>query len=147
MPSFAIRAAAAGDAPRLGVLLDQLGYPAAPAEVIARLSRVERCGYAVALVTDIDGAVIGLATGHVLPSIHATSLAAWLTTLVVDQQVTGKGVGKALTGAIEAWARSHGAVRLSVTSGLHRDGAHAFYEHVGYARTGVRLSKVLAPAP
>jgi GNAT superfamily N-acetyltransferase len=147
VPPFLIRAAAPGDAPRIAALLGQLGYPAVAAEVLARLTRVEGCGYAAALVAERDGVVIGLATGHLLPSIHATPLAAWLTTLVVDQQFTGTGVGRALTGAIEGWAESHGAVRLSVTSGLHRDGAHAFYEHVGYARTGVRLSKVFPPAP
>ena len=143
MPQIGIRAATAQDAPRLAILLRQLGYPAAPEDVVARLSRLESCGYAVASVAEIDGAVVGLGTGHVLPSIHATPLAAWLTTLVVDQRFIGMGVGKALTGAIEAWARSRGAIRLSVTSGQHRDGAHAFYEHVGYERTGVRFTKAL----
>ena len=35
------------------------------------------------------------------------------------------------------------AARIAVTSALHRDGAHAFYERLGWERTGVRLGKKL----
>lgn len=92
---------------------------------------------------EIDGRVVGLVTGHVFPSIHSTRAVAWLTTLVVDESSYGMGVGRALVSAVEDWARRHGATRISVTSGEHRDKAHAFYEHVGYERTGVRLTKSL----
>jgi GNAT superfamily N-acetyltransferase len=68
---------------------------------------------------------------------------AWLTTLVVGGSYHRRGVGRYLTEAIESWARQHGAERMSVTSGKHRDGAHTFYERLGYERTGVRLTKRL----
>jgi hypothetical protein len=32
---------------------------------------------------------------------------------------------------------------LSLTSGLHREDAHAFYEGLGYERSGLRLSRPL----
>jgi len=124
-------------------LLDQLGYPATPQEVAARLARLEAFEHAIALVAELHGQVIGLVTCHVFPSIHASTLVAWLTTLVVDEQHVHNGTGRQLSVAVERWAHDNGATRISVTSGTHRDGAHAFYERIGYERTGLRLTKAL----
>ncbi len=138
-----IRRAIPADAGLMAVLLSQLGYPASPSDVIVRLHQLETFGTAVVLVAVCEGQVVGLATGHVIPSMHHSSPVAWLTALVVAEQEAGKGIGRRLTGAVEDWARGHGAVRLGVTSGTHRDGAHAFYEHIGYERTGARFTKAL----
>jgi predicted N-acetyltransferase YhbS len=138
------RPAATADAPVIAELLGQLGYPATAEDVVDRLARLEHFRDAIALVAEIDGRVVGVVTGHVFPSIHAQSLVAWLTTLVVSEDHYNVGVGRRLAEAVEEWARGHGAARISVTSGKHRDGAHAFYEHIGYERTGVRLTKILA---
>jgi GNAT superfamily N-acetyltransferase len=135
--------AAASDAPAIAELLAQLGYPAHADDVVARLVHLNDSRAAIALVAEAGGRVVGVVTGHVIRSIHSTPPVAWLTTLVVDSGAQHAGIGQALASAIEAWAGRQGAVRLSVTSGLHRDGAHAFYEHVGYERSGVRLTKVL----
>jgi GNAT superfamily N-acetyltransferase len=139
-----MRPATAGDAAAIAALLGELGYPSAAADVVVRLERMAAAVGTVALVAERDGRVVGLATGHLIPSIHATPIVAWLTTLVVDARHHGGGVGRQLAEAVEAWARDAGAVRISVTSGLHREGAHAFYEHIGYVRSGVRLTKTLA---
>jgi GNAT superfamily N-acetyltransferase len=144
MPSsITIRPASAVDATSIATLLGQLGYPSSAEDAVARLARLEAFSDATALVAELDGHVIGLVTCHVFPSIHAPALVAWVTTLVVDEQHLQKGAGRRLTGAVEQWARERGAVRISVTSGKHRDGAHAFYESIGYELTGVRLSKAL----
>jgi GNAT superfamily N-acetyltransferase len=138
-----IRPARPADAATIALLLGQLGYPATGGEVAVRLQQLDAHGHAVTYVADRDGQVLGVVTGHVYPSIHATSIAAWLTTLVVSDQDRATGVGRALTEAIEKWARERGAERLSVTSGNQRHAAHAFYEHLGYERTGQRLTKKL----
>jgi ribosomal protein S18 acetylase RimI-like enzyme len=54
----------------------------------------------------------------------------------------GQGVGSALVARAEAWAAEHGALRISLTSALHRESAHAFYKARDYEHTGVRLTKV-----
>lgn len=141
--SVVIRSATPADAEPMADLLTHLGYPATASEVLTRLAHVDALGSAVVLVAELDSDVVGLATGHLFPSIHMSPPAAWLTTLVVAEQHARRGIGRRLSGAVEFWARSHGAVRLSVTSGIHRDGAHAFYEHIGYERTGLRLTKTL----
>ena len=140
-----IRPAVASDAPILSELLTQLGYPCSPAEIPARLDAFARFPQAVALVaTNGYGEVVGLITSHIVSSIHDNDPVAWLTTLVVLEDARGAGVGSALVKHIEEWASSNGAKRLSVTSALHREDTHAFYEKRDYQRTGVRFGKRLS---
>jgi GNAT superfamily N-acetyltransferase len=124
--------------------MDVLGYPTNTAEVRDRLSRM-KADAVVVLVADMDGRAVGIVTGHVVHSIHATPVVAWLTTLSVGERHQRRGIGAELTRALEDWARKQGAVRVSLTSGLQRAGAHAFYEGLGYERTGIRLTKPLQP--
>jgi len=48
----------------------------------------------------------------------------------------------ALVARAEDWAVKHGALRISLTSALHRESAHEFYKARDYENTGVRLTKV-----
>ena len=140
-----IRPAVASDAPILSELLTQLGYPCSPAEIPARLDAFARFPQAVALVaTNGYGEVVGLITSHIVSSIHDNDPVAWLTTLVVLEDARGAGVGSALVKHIEEWASRKGATRLSVTSAMHREETHAFYEKRDYQRTGVRFGKRLS---
>ncbi|HYC52560.1 MAG TPA: GNAT family N-acetyltransferase [Gemmatimonadaceae bacterium] len=139
-----IRGAIAPDAQVIAELLGELGYPATAEDVVARLERLAAFPSAVALVAEVDERVAGVITCHLLPSIHASAVVAWLTTLVVDSRSQSRGIGRTLVAAVESWARDAGAVRISVTSGSHRSGAHAFYERIGYDRSGVRLTKPLS---
>ena len=139
-----IRPAVASDAPILSELLTQLGYPCSPAEIPARLDAFARFPQAAALVaTNGFGEVVGLITSHIVSSIHDNDPVAWLTTLVVLEDARGAGIGSALVKHIEEWASRNGAKRLSVTSALHREETHAFYEKRDYERTGVRFGKRL----
>jgi GNAT superfamily N-acetyltransferase len=138
-----IRPATDRDAAAIAELVGQLGYPADASEVIPRLEHLRDFPATIVLVAEVDGRVVGVITGQVMPSIHSTPPVAWLTTLVVADDCHGRGIGRELTHAVEAWARAKGAARISLTSGKHRHAAHAFYEHLGYERTGVRLTKAL----
>ncbi|HXL86541.1 MAG TPA: GNAT family N-acetyltransferase [Gemmatimonadaceae bacterium] len=142
--AITIRLAVPSDAPILCELLAQLGYPASVSEIPARLNAVARFHRAAAFVaTNGYGEVVGLATTHVFPSIHDNGPVAWLTTLVVHEDARGAGIGSALVKHVEQWATRNGAKRLSVTSGMHRRAAHAFYEKRDYENTGLRFTKKL----
>jgi GNAT superfamily N-acetyltransferase len=141
--SCRIRPATPDDAHAIARLLGVLGYPATADEIPPRLARLSDDTRAIAMVAQIDDDVVGVITGHVIDSIHDSLPVAWLTTLVVDDNRQGQGIGKALAEHVAEWARGQGAVRLSVTSGEHRAGAHAFYERLGYERRGIRLVKQL----
>jgi GNAT superfamily N-acetyltransferase len=132
-----------GDAAALAILLAELGYPAAPDVIPERLARLAAFGRAIALVAAGPAGVLGVVTAHVFPSLHAAADVAWITSLVVSEDGRGQGVGRRLVEAVESWARARGAVRLSVSSGLARAGAHAFYERLGYAPSGRRFTKTL----
>ncbi|HEX2693424.1 MAG TPA: GNAT family N-acetyltransferase [Gemmatimonadaceae bacterium] len=144
--AITIRPATAGDAPVLCELLRQLGYPATDSEIPARLEAVSNFPCAAAFVaTNGYGEVIGLATTHIFPSIHDNAPVAWLTSLVVLEDVRGAGVGSALVRHVEKWAVQNGAKRISVTSALHRARTHEFYLNRDYEQTGLRFSKKLGP--
>lgn len=145
MPSRAvlIRRASASDVASLSPLLGELGYPADAEVLPTRLSALNESGHVVALVAEVGGSVVGLATAHVITTIHSPAPVALLTALVVAESARGQGAGRRLVAAAEEWARANGAVRIAVTSGAQRTDAHRFYERIGYARTGVRFGKSL----
>jgi GNAT superfamily N-acetyltransferase len=70
-----------------------------------------------------------------------------VSVLVVDESLTGRGIGAALLRHAESFLASHGCARVEVTSAAHREAAHRFYERQGYARQGVRFSRDLAADP
>ena len=107
MTQVVVRPAADGDSAALTDLLDQLGYPATPGVMPARLQRLLSNHNAAALVAVRDGRVIGLATMHIISPLNRAHDVAWLTTLVVDAANRGTGPGRARVQAVEAHARMH----------------------------------------
>ena len=138
-----IRDAAADDSRALAELLGQLGYPAAPEAVEARLERLRLVGDRV-VVAEVEGVPVGLAHLQVTPAIERERPVAKLGALVVHDAHRGCGVGRALVEELEAEARARGCELLFVTTAERRDDAHAFYERVGLEHTGRRYARTLS---
>jgi GNAT superfamily N-acetyltransferase len=138
------RLAEAGDARILSELLAELGYPAPPEEIPARLISLAASPKVLVLVATVDEEVAGLITTHVYSTIHAQAPVALITALVVSSRHRGRGIGSALVVEAEQWAIGNGVRRISVGSGLQRIETHGFYEARGYARSGIRFAKILA---
>lgn len=138
-----IRHARAGDTTALALLLGELGYPADATQTASRLARVAADPQAVALVACTASGVRGLATVHAHHALNRDEAAVQLTLLVVASGARGTGAGRCLVAAAEDWARQRGATRLVVTTAVHRGGAHAFYERLGYELTGRRYARPL----
>src|SRR4051794_37721688 len=136
-----IRPATAADAAPIAELLGQLGYPCEASAVPERLSRLGAGHDAAAIVAVLDGTVVGLATMHSRIVLHSADPVAQLTALVVPETRRGRGVGRALVAAADAWARERGAKRLVVTTALHREDAPRFYERLGFSHTGRRYAR------
>ena len=51
---------------------------------------------------------------------------------------TGRGAGRALLTALEAWARANGIHRLELTVQAHNHRAIALYEKCGFEREGLK---------
>jgi GNAT superfamily N-acetyltransferase len=138
-----IRTPSPDDVQALAALATHLGYPTTPEAMRERLARIgARDDYAT-YVAERDGRVVGF-TGvmHGLTYVYDPPYARLLS-LVVEPGERGKGTGAALVAAAERWAREHGAAQLHLTTALHRDGAHRFYERLGYERTGARYARKL----
>src|SRR5262245_24322793 len=145
MTDIHVRQAQVGDAARIANLLTQLGYPTGTDDVPARLSRMTDGDRAAVFVGERSGAVVGVATTHIVSVLNRSHDVAWLTALVVDESIRGSGVGRALVESVEAFARQNGCEWLSVTSHERRTDAHAFYQRIGFDHTGRRFGKALMP--
>jgi predicted N-acetyltransferase YhbS len=109
-----------------------------------RLSALSNYPNTLALVAADGDEVVGIVTAHVFPALHAAEPVAWLTSMVVSDKQRSRGIGSELIERAEQWAMEKGALKISLTSALHREGAHAFYElKQGYEKTGLRFSKIL----
>jgi GNAT superfamily N-acetyltransferase len=140
-----IRAPRPTDSAAIASLMGQLGYPAWPEEIPARLKELALDAKTSAVwVAELDGQAVGIATAKQFPAIHQSTPVVWLTALVVAESARGRGVGTRLVNEAEEWAREQGARKIALTSALHRDEAHDFYKRLGYEHTGVRLAKVLS---
>lgn len=126
------RPAHASDAAEIARLAAELGYPVDTGSMVARLDAVlgDPCG----CVSVVDG------NGHLAGWIAAerrlnleVGERVEITGLVVDGRARRGGVGRALVGAVEAWAREQG-MDVVVRSNVQRQDSHPFYEGLGYTR-------------
>lgn len=134
------------DAERVALLCEQLGYPSSKEQVLR---------YQALLVVDDDQTILVAEepAGHVVGWVHVHGHH-WLggrphariAGLVVDASQRGRGIGKALLHAAEAWARKRGYEEVVLNSNVVREEAHRFYRDLGYAvvKTQYQFRKGLA---
>ncbi|WP_421724724.1 GNAT family N-acetyltransferase [Bauldia sp.] len=143
MGDIAIRPPTGDDASDMAALMTALGYPASPDQMAVRLARLtDRADHQTLIATD-GGQVVGMVAGYLVPGLHDDAPVGQIISLVVSETVRGRGVGRQLAAAIETWFRTAGVSRVSVTSHLRRKDAHAFYQGIGYAQTGLRFGRTL----
>ncbi len=142
-----IRPFSPADVSAVANLLGQLGYPVeSEALVLERHAALAADVQQALLVAVCEGQLVGLvqmarvcllaSEGYV--EVHA---------LVVDEAARGQGVGAALLEAAQAWTTRFGNLRVRLGSGVHREQAHQFYEHLGYTkRAGFTFEKHMTAA-
>lgn len=141
--SFRLRALRPDDADAAARLLGQLGYPASSAALETRISLAAAAGVHSVAAEASDGRLIGLASMHRIQLLTEDSPLALLTSLVVEEEARGNGVGRALVERVCEHARSAGCARITLTTHLRRSDAHAFYERLGFEFTGRRYVRTL----
>jgi GNAT superfamily N-acetyltransferase len=142
----ASRRAQMEDAPAIARLLGQLGYPTSADAMRRRLGPIlARPDYRTH-VAESDGSVVGFIGACLVPAYELDDVYVRVLDLVVDETARGRGIGSALLGEAEAWAKEEGA-RVVVVNARDDDspaaGGAAFYEAHGYERTGARYGKRL----
>lgn len=146
-----VRRASRQDLPALLPLLAQLDAPGvAPLETARAellwntLEAVSGCSVHLA---ELDGVAVGTFTLMPTPSLaHGGAPGAVVEAVVVDGSCRGRGVGRAMMVHAARIASEAGCYKIALTSGLPREGAHLFYESLGYRRHGVSFLLPLEPA-
>ncbi len=119
--SFDVRIASEHDAPRLSLLLQQLGSADPrpdPALLAIQLQRPR--GDQVTLVAERGERLLGTCTLHLIEHLaHDFARSAILEDMVVDRHARGQGVGRELIGRAVERARSWGCYKLALSS--HQD--------------------------
>lgn len=128
-----LRHARLEDAGPMAALSGQLGYPATAAEVTERIGTLLRTpeAHAVFVVADPAGLIGWL---HLMRVDRVESPPhAEIAALVVGETHRGHGIGAQLVHAAITWAQDRGLASLTVRSRIERDGAHRFYQRMGFA--------------
>jgi GNAT superfamily N-acetyltransferase len=125
----------AADAAEVARLSGELGYPARSEEIEERFARLaEDTAERVFVAHDGEDHVRGWL--HVSAGFDLTGpVHAEVRGLVVDAQHRGRGIGRTLLEAAEAWAAVRGCRAMKVRSNTVRTQARAFYERAGYEVT------------
>jgi GNAT superfamily N-acetyltransferase len=127
-----IRSARSEDAAALAPLASQLGYPSTTEDIASRLALILHDPAQLVAVAEVSGQVVGWIHAALYLTLESGA-AVELRGLVVDEKHRGTGLGRALTERVEEWTRERGARIVRLRSNIIRNGAHAFYQHLGYS--------------
>jgi GNAT superfamily N-acetyltransferase len=128
-----IRPATLSDAAELSTLMDQLGYPATPAEMAERLEAIIAAANYQTIVVEDEGHIIGMVGDCVVgPIYEKAGSGGHVMALVVAPDARHRGIGAALMAAGEYWLQTQGVQSIYLVSSATRTEAHGFYERLGY---------------
>lgn len=126
-----IRPAAAADAAAIAALAGQLGYPASPDIVAARLARILPRQDQLLVVAESHNQVCGWLQAHSAEVIES-GFRVEVLGLVVAEELRRKGVGRELLAYAEAWAVKLEARVVVARTNINRSASQAFYTARGY---------------
>lgn len=132
-PDVRIREAVLGDCAELARLAGELGYPCDEGAVRLRIGSYLEGGGKAVIVAESGGGLAGWTSVEVVEHFYLDRFAE-ISGFVVDERMRGRGVGAALMAEVEAWARARGVELLRLKTNVTREGAHRFYEALGFDR-------------
>lgn len=127
-----VRRATENDATPISGLLNELGYSLEVAHVKKNIMLLSSSSSDTVLVAEAGSSIAGVISFHVIPLFHVVGNLGRISSLVVSSQWQRHGVGRKLVQAAEDFGWSRGCLRIEVTSGDQREGAHTFYQRLGY---------------
>lgn len=128
-----LRPLESADADAVSALLPDLGYEATAGQVARRLAALREWPDQEAFVADVDGRIVGLCHVQGVRMLNSEGYAE-IQALVVSRGCQGQGIGKQLVAHACDWAFARGYERVRLRSGVQREAAHAFYEHLGFEK-------------
>lgn len=132
-PVTTIRTMESGDVAQISRLCDSLGYPTTSDAVARRFAVLSSSTRDAVFVAIRGGAVVGWAHAFLSVLLETDSFVE-IGGIVVAEAARRRGVGRLLMSAAEQWGVSHGCAEVRLRSNVLREGAHRFYELLGYQR-------------
>lgn len=127
-----IRFAHLTDLNTLTDLAKQLGYCSTSDQIRSRLEELQsRSDENAILVAELGEHVVGWVHAHIY-RLLVDDPEVEIGGLVVDENVRGQRIGKALMYAAEDWAHERGCTSVYLRSNTIRTRAHKFYKDIGY---------------
>jgi GNAT superfamily N-acetyltransferase len=106
-------------------------------EARAHLARLRGYPYYKLFVAEVDGAVVGTYALIILDNLAKRGTPAGVVEdVAVDPARQGQGVGRAMMEHAREQCRAAGCYKMTLSSGLPREGAHRFYDALGFERHG-----------
>lgn len=141
--TYTIRSATVNDAPELARLFTELGHPSGAEQIVRCWPEWSAMGNTAFVAAQNDENLLAAITLHQMRVLHRPRPVGRITALIVDSRRRGHGMGKKLVATAESEFIRAGCGLLEITSHTRLVDAHAFYEHLGYQRTSIRLMKEL----
>jgi len=141
--SHLVRNANALDIPDLCRLMSHLtGHPVSTEAMRNRLAMVNASSIDELFVSESAGAVRGLLGFRIRENLEEPTYFGEISAIVVDPDVRGTGLGRALIEYAENLARERNCIGTWLVSGFGREEeAHHFYKRLGYQINGYRFVK------
>jgi GNAT superfamily N-acetyltransferase len=153
-PDPVIRVAQSGDVPRIVELLaaDQLGthredasLPLAP-EYYAAFDAIAADPRTRLLVLEVQQRVVGTLQLNFLPGLSRRGAErAHVEAVRIAPDMRGRGLGRLLMASAIEQARQQGCCLVQLTTDLRREGAHRFYESMGFVHTHAGMKRSIEP--
>jgi GNAT superfamily N-acetyltransferase len=144
--ALGIRPAELSDASALAGLMCELGYETRVAEMEMRLDSILTDPRYKTFVAVNEGKICGM-IGTVCDHSHVhNNVSGRIIALVVSKTKRRRGVARQLVAVAENDFAERNITRITLTTRFEREGAHQFYENLGYSRNGFRFIKNLPAA-
>jgi GNAT superfamily N-acetyltransferase len=137
----AIREAAEGDLPEILRLYREAGIDGGssftPEEARTHLARFRQYPYYKLFVAETEEGMAGTYGLVILDNLAKRGARAGVVEdVAVDPSQQGRGIGKAMMAHAIEQCRAAGCYKMTLSSGLPRQGAHRFYDALGFERHG-----------
>jgi GNAT superfamily N-acetyltransferase len=131
MGALAVRRMVSEDAEAVAALSGVLGHAITAEDVRRRLNVLTSLSAQALFVAVDSGMVIGWVHAYGVPRLQTDGYVE-IGGIAVSESHRRRGIGARLVRECEQWGRTGGFSKLRLRSGLHREGAHLFYQRIGY---------------
>lgn len=117
------------------VLMDQLSKRADSRELlVSKINRAISNPDMYLMCAELDGELVGSLIGLLCEDFCGDCRPIlFIENVVTLEKCRGLGIGRKMFEAIEGWGRAHDCSYAVLVSGMDREGAHKFYDAIGYA--------------